>query len=448
MLRISTRVRLAPLLIAQVYLTTTVLIFAFGPWPWPVAHPFELYSYLALGQLAVLTGYLSGAWGPPRAYHTGPSPSRLVASSVALNLLLIGPTIALRTGNELSILEALRNPGLAYLQAKDAASGGKTALEIIRMFCGPLTVLLVPLTVAYWETLSRRVRVGALMAIATNSVMWAVLGTNKGLADLLILGPWLMLLRVARGLFHLSRRRVFLATGLLFTAVVLFASFFERGQRERQNGFEVPNFFPGAAIYADNDGPILRRLSPTAQGAARGLALYIGQGYYGLSLAQQKDFVPTYGLGHSIFLQIVVKRFTGSDVAAERSLPGRIDSEDGWDRYGFWHSIYPWFASDVGWAGALVVMFLLSRLFALAWVDAVGGRHPLAVALFGLSAITVMYVSANNQNLQYAEGFSAFYVLVSWWLLTRAQWTVVRRSLTSSADGDNPSAVDATPTLR
>src|ERR1035438_9439437 len=46
--------RFGPIILVEAYLTCTVLAFAFGPWPWPVANPVKLYAYLAAAQLALL----------------------------------------------------------------------------------------------------------------------------------------------------------------------------------------------------------------------------------------------------------------------------------------------------------------------------------------------------------------------------------------------------------
>ena len=42
-----------PLAFFQLYLSFSVWLFFFGPWPWDVDDPLELFSYLAAAQVAI-----------------------------------------------------------------------------------------------------------------------------------------------------------------------------------------------------------------------------------------------------------------------------------------------------------------------------------------------------------------------------------------------------------
>ena len=100
------------------------------------------------------------------------------------------------------------------------------------------------------------------------------------------------------------------------------------------------------------------------------------------------------------------------------SYPSRIES-DGWDALGRWSSIYPWIASDVSFPGTIVVVFLIGRLFAIAWFDALSARNPFAFGMVGQFVTMLFYFPANNQTSQFGEGFTAFWVILIVWLLTR-----------------------------
>jgi hypothetical protein len=100
------------------------------------------------------------------------------------------------------------------------------------------------------------------------------------------------------------------------------------------------------------------------------------------------------------------------------SYPKRIE-EEGWDALGLWSSIYPWIASDVSFPGTIAVVFLIGRLFALAWFDALSGRNPFAYGMLAQFAIMLFYFPANNQTSQFGEGFTAFWAILVAWLITR-----------------------------
>ena len=67
---------LAPLVFFQVYLSATVILFFFGPWPWEVPKPLLLAVYLTAAQILIAVGYLL-SWRRIRRLHSsGVSPAR------------------------------------------------------------------------------------------------------------------------------------------------------------------------------------------------------------------------------------------------------------------------------------------------------------------------------------------------------------------------------------
>ncbi|MEZ4733811.1 MAG: hypothetical protein R3E79_42490 [Caldilineaceae bacterium] len=94
----SLLVRFLPIIFFTFYLTFTVLLFAFGPWQWPVKNPQELYTFLFLSQVALFFGYAIGALRRPRGYYWTWSYKKLIILSLVLNLLLLLPTSYSRTG--------------------------------------------------------------------------------------------------------------------------------------------------------------------------------------------------------------------------------------------------------------------------------------------------------------------------------------------------------------
>jgi hypothetical protein len=151
-----------------------------------------------------------------------------------------------------------------------------------------------------------------------------------------------------------------------------------------------------------------------------GLAFYVTHGYYGLYLSLDKPFVPMFGVGHSLFLTQQAIRITGNEQIGRSSYPKRIE-EDGWDALGLWSSVYPWIASDLSFPGTIALVFVIGRLFALAWFDALSGSNPFAYGMLAQFLIMLFYFPANNQTSQFGEGFTAFWAILIVWLITRSR---------------------------
>jgi|WetSurSiteA1Bulk_404760.scaffolds.fasta_scaffold11868_2 hypothetical protein len=154
------------------------------------------------------------------------------------------------------------------------------------------------------------------------------------------------------------------------------------------------------------------------QGTMTALSLYLCQGYYALSLALEKPFVSTWGVGNSFATIRQAERIPGNGVVARRTYPYRIESE-GWDAYGNWSSIYPWIASDVSFPGTILVVLAIGYFFILSWRDTLRGFNPFAVAVFSKFTIMLYYFPANNQVLQTPESLIAFCGTCATWMLNR-----------------------------
>ena len=71
--------------------------------------------------------------------------------------------------------------------------------------------------------------------------------------------------------------------------------------------------------------------------------------------------------------------------------------------------------------GTVLLMFVLGRLFALSWIDVLGGRNVYALVFFTLIATLLFYLPATNRMLQDGEGVVAFYCWLGVWLVGRAR---------------------------
>ena len=131
--------RLLPMILLQIYLWGTVLLFVFGPWPWPLRHPERLYEFLAACHIALFFGYLSAAHQAPKRCGSGKGVPWLISSAFWATAAILPLTAYARTGKWIpDIAGGFRNPGQAYLDShpgrrpRPAAPRGSLSLLILR----------------------------------------------------------------------------------------------------------------------------------------------------------------------------------------------------------------------------------------------------------------------------------------------------------------------------
>jgi hypothetical protein len=384
---------------------------------WPIKNNFELYTFLFFSQVALAAGYVIGALRRPRKYYWRWSYKELLTLSLFLNLLLLLPTSWSRTGSWIpNVVEGIRNPGIVYYLANARQAEGGNAIEYLRILLGPLLVLYFPLAIFYWQKIGRKQKFLVILIVLWTAATWIAIGTNKGLADYVLLIPWIFLSSFLAKEFRPAKGTKI--AFFVFAAVFLigFFFFFTAGNMQRTGGgvfyMETPN------VAANEDHPLIKSAPNNIKVGITALSAYISQGYYGLSLSMQKPFLPMFGVGNSFFFYRNAARLLQNPDIEYRPYPARLE-KDGWSASGNWSSIYPWIASDVSFPGAIFVVFIIGYLFARSWLETVASGNPFAVVLYTQFSLMLFYFSANNQVLQTGEGSVAFISILIVWALSR-----------------------------
>jgi hypothetical protein len=417
----SLSVRLFPIVFFVSYLTFTVLLFAFGPWRYPMERTGGLYVFLALSHLALFLGYLSAIFRAPAASKYRLNFGRLVTLSSMVALILFFPTSAARTGHVIPrLLEGLNNPGGAYSASLDLRETETGFVEYLRILLGAVLALSLPLTLFAFRRLTAFQRTLGISAMLSTVVLFIAMGTNKAIADTVLLIPWMVW---AGHLSYVSRMTK--KHGLLMALVALvgfagFVLFFAKTQAGRAGSTAVAGYLPTTGAYVDTENRFTKHMPESAAIGIYGLTNYLSSGYYALYLSLKTPFLPCYGVGNSMFLFRQAARVSGDGSILRRPYPVRIE-QYGWDAYGLWSSIYPWLASDVSFPGVIAVVFLIGRLFGMSWLDTIGGANPLAVVTFAHFIIMLFYFPANNQLMQSGEDFVGFWVILVAWLCLRSR---------------------------
>jgi O-antigen ligase len=296
------------------------------------------------------------------------------------------------------------------------------------MLLAPFLDMTLPLTVFYWTSLSRGTRRLGLLAIALNIGLYIAMGVNQGVILPIVMIPFFVLAAAFARRIRVSPGRILTGATLCVLALVGGFSYFAATAMTREGSGAVSGTFAQINATADRDNFMVRGLSDEATIGMFGLTGYVGQGYYGLSLALEKPFKPMYGVGHSMFLYRQAARLTGDRSLEQRSYPDRLDLEEGWTVVRFFQTIYPWFASDVGFLGTLVVVALIGAIVAASWRDTLRGDNPFAVAFLGQLVFMLLFFPALNALLQDGEGIASFWVLLIAWLTTQRRTVLWRHS--------------------
>ena len=356
-------------------------------------------------------------------------------SSIAA-LALFFPTSAARTGHAVpDIVSGLNDPGIAYKASLDVREAETGVVEYARILLGPILVLSLPLTFFAFGQLTPLQRILGISAMLSTVLLFIAMGTNKAIADTVLLIPWV----VWAG--HLSSvSRVTKRMGLLFALITLagfcgFIVFFAKTAAGRAGSIAVAGNLPTTGAYVDTENLLTKNLPEPAVVGAYAFTHYLSSGYYAVYLSLKVPFVPTFGVGNSMFLYRQAARALGDKSILRKPYPIRIERY-GWDAYGLWSSIYPWLASDVSFPGVILLVFLVGRLFAMSWLDTLIGKNPLAVVVFAQFIIMLFYFPANNQLMQSGADFTGFWVTLAAWLCLRSR----RITSVTSADASAFSA--------
>jgi hypothetical protein len=415
------------------YLGSTVLVYFWGPWRYPMIHGSrDLIVFLLAVHAAFAAGYVIAARAQPAASRVSSTPERIVLIAAIVDLAMLFPTSAYATGHWLPIpWAAARDLADAYTSSLQRRDAGTPYVFYVRMVLAPLSASLLPLAVFYWRRLSPTTRSLAVASTAGTIALFVAMGANAGLAHFVAIFPWFVVAAHIAGVQRLGSKQWLLAAGVSAVAAVAFAAMFTATMVVREGSFARDGYIPGigartargAIPSADVQPGDRMSLASKVRVGFDGLTAYLTHGYFAVYLSLREPFMPCYGVGNSVFLQRQVSRVAGDAYFIKCPYPARIETA-GWLSGTYWSTIYPWIASDVGFPGTVVVMLALGWLCGRVWLDAIGGRNLCAVVFLGQLLMVLYYVPAHNKVMHSGEGVFA----CSFWLLA---WSTTRASAES-----------------
>lgn len=420
-------VRHAPFAAVLLYVVASTLVFWFGPIPWPVANVIDMAAFQLAALLALSVGYLSAGRAATSDCNFNLRPALLIGL-IGVIALQVPITLAYTDKYPWDVITAISDQRMVYeemLERLTSTQGERFYLPLVRSLIMPVFLVGVGYGLLNFKSLTRFQQALLLIGLLCPVNLSLLRGTDKEIADLIIIVLGFLLVAYCRNVFRveptvrrpasLGAKRLFV---IAFVVIVLFFFFFSYRKYQRLDGV-IEFCLQEGLICADYSGPIMSLLPDFIAFGFAMISAYLTNGYYGLSLALDLPFESAFGLGHSSALLGLYERISGSTTLFDSTYIARI-SDLGWDHRHYWASLYTWLANDVHFIGALAIVGFLARWFRQAWRDAVYARNDAAAVVFVLLCIAFLYLPANNQIGQTFDLYFSFIGAFVLWKFGRA----------------------------
>lgn len=413
----SRGLRLLPILVALPYLFITWALFLLGPYIWPVREWWAIYALVPAAFLALGLGFVVGTRGSPHAIGMPTAKVMFWIGGLAAVILLV-PSSLVYTGKlPWQLSSALQSQKDAYSALSEqlaATQGSRGPIALARAIFGPLTFCVIPIAVLLWESTTKLERALAFGTVAASVIFSIERGTTSQLADIFIIGLSAFLVRV--GVFTgnlvglVKHWRAIVGAALAFALILVVMI----GRTEARLGGQNIRCLANSGVCADLSSGVYGHMSDTMAFGSAAVTGYFSQGYYGVALAAEKDWEPTWGIGHSPVVSAIFVMLGGDENFANRSFTFRARA-DGWSDETQWSSLITWFANDVTLWGSLLPLFALGWLWGKSWLDASAGGDLRGTMLFCVLSLMVFYLPANNYLMATYEGYTTFIFWLAIW---------------------------------
>lgn len=426
------RFRNLPSIIGVFYIAATFTLFIFGPIDYPVGNYIAISAYIFLFLAILYIGFRFGSIQVARESSLRNIRAIFFLGAISSIIILIPSTYYYTGKMPWEFMSAIEDQRSAYssLSSQLAATEGQRGpIVILRAIVMPLVWAVIPLGVIYWSRLGWIYRGLLFSTVLCGLIFSALRGTDREIADLLIIsgGAYAVAagrkrlegLRSGQARFpapgFLARRWRVTIIGILALAVS--GSVFVERKEDRMVTVKAFCFLNSGAC-ADYTHPLVVGMNDSGRFATSMSVAYMTNGYYGLSLALEKPFLSTWGIGHSPALVRIYGVLSGDQTVATRTFNYR-NLDDGWPQEYFWSTMLTSVANDTGFPGALLIMGLFAWLWGRSWIDAVVARNDSAAIVFCIATYSVIYFPANLQILQTLEGYSTVAFWIVAWLCFR-----------------------------
>ena len=268
-----------------------------------------------------------------------------------------------------------------------------------------------------WNKLSlvyKSAFISTIVCIILNNILFV--GSQKQLVDLFIFLFIAVAYKQIKTRGKVGNTKMILAIIVVFLAVICMGFVISARTELWAKRYNSGNGGLPLSSYIDYTNVMFRILPRSIIMPITLFSGYLSQGYRGLALCLTLPFEPSWGMGFSFKLMNDVSRWLSIPLAAlENSYPIRMAYEYGIDAYSNWHTIFPWFASDVTFIGALIIIVAFMYLWGRSWSESLKTNNLFSALMFAQLSILVLYIPCNNQLFQTRESIVTTIIIMLLW---------------------------------
>lgn len=470
-----------PLIICGGFFLITIMLFALGPFEWNIANEFKLFSFLILAFVALSLGYILGVKIKRKKTQSNFDINHIIYVSFIIFIIMYFLNSYATTGEIFpNVIRGLFNSGDAYSNSHAITGTFSILIIYLGILIAPLTSFLTPLYFIYFKNLSLTSKILGTITLILNLCVGIAQGVINTYAILVFEIIMFLLIYLFSNFKNKSLKKVMTIITIIIAIGASFLIYYKTvmGNRlvsdaqgdntnvvvpdnneitdntntENKNEDDKTNKDEKDEIKEDNkEDEILKEedkatndmfdssaelisqatlkekhiysfLPDSIESSLNHITSYITHGYKGLSIALDKEFTSSYGLGFSDFfrhnlLKVIGKTEIEEEIYQRTYMYKLLQS--GWATGSVWVSFFVYPASDIGFPLTILLVFGIGLLFSLAWRDTIESKNIFATVIFMNLCMIVCFFSANNVYLQNGGPFLTIVSMLLLWLLSR-----------------------------
>lgn len=418
-----------PLMIIDSYILVSLFLYIFGPVRFHSPYSVFMVMYMLFFLIVINVAYFMGiqktkyrrtANSEEIEYTNRPVPLWFQITGLVIPLILI--ILAFMKSGFSGITGSFSNimaQSYTYVQGGGLSQQGLDIPMWIYMHLAFFVYLSIVDGIVFFSQLSfnRKVMLaGTIVSLLGYFVLFK--GTQKTLGDVFVLITSALLIRA----YMKKTKRKKMNKKIIFILIIL-AIFMANtlasilGERINYLGsvgyeaFKLKNEF----WTVDLESPLLMFFPKDSRMGYACLVFYLCNGLCGLSYCLGTPFTWSYGIGSIADLSDIIGRRLGLNIFGETYIYKAYETF-GWEHSAYWHTIFPWLASDWTFLGALIIMGVIAYIYAICWIEILQGKNKESIFLFSMLNIVWIYLPANNQIMSTRTTALIFVICVYMWI--------------------------------
>lgn len=425
------------IMLLTLFMVVTIFMYMTSPIEWPTYKPLRLYLLVGSYIIAFLIG---GRTASARLYRSSkytcsyyPSPKdkilRYLRFTIPITLIFTLIYLAYNlsvvgiSGSMFNqIYSAITDMSIGYYEKTQNTT--PKILNWLTVLGGPIFVSTSFWGFLYYKELHKKYKLLFFIFATAEITRWLIIGTGKGAIGILVTWAITLLLKRYIGLDvgehdgninYKERKKKERISWRRIVVVFLIAITVFGFVGISRSGYNISASYDGIV----NTEHLLFKIFPLEL-AYIGCRIYsyLCQGYYGLSLTAHLTWECTYGFGNSGFMRQRLTNILGYDAIWSKTYQHRMHVY-GWHETSNWHTMYVWFANDIGLIGVIVLMFFFGTILVKSLYDGFYKGNINAMMVSFLIINVILYSSMNNQVFLSPDTLVSFVVFYVLWINSR-----------------------------